>query len=392
MGADAQSAIVRITYQKIRDVTTPEEAESGASTHIIVIPAFEILKIGTEGNLRSYIPAHPGKKRSAVHRAIGRTIRDNPMRFSQLNSGFLIGASRIEVDDKNKTVTLYDPSVNNGAQSQGEIALYRDDCRELGAEPNSFFVRAEISVEPDESFRTEIAIARNDMTKVKDLSQAGKRRYFDEIDEGFRRVFPGKKLAKSETELSEDFVDTRLLLQVLWALIPDSLVPERRMSIEGRMRAYKNAASCLADFQRVHDEKDDPDKPDQAARFQYFVDMAGEGYALYEKWATHSEWQGRRLHEDAGQITRSEKGDRVADGLVFPIVAAHSNFVSFDGSMRRWKIRVPQVFRDADMAEAARGQLKECQGRPFQMGRSGQAYQALMLLTKMAVRYAATDR
>jgi hypothetical protein len=42
-----------------------------------VLPAAEILKIGTDGNLRSYIPEHEGKKRNLVHKAIARTIRED---------------------------------------------------------------------------------------------------------------------------------------------------------------------------------------------------------------------------------------------------------------------------------------------------------------------------
>src|SRR5437660_1421213 len=117
-------ATVRLSYLKIRDVTTKDEEANGASTYVVVLPAAEILKIGTDGNLRSYIPAHEGKKRNLVHKAIAKTIRENSDRFSQLNSGFLIGASKINVDDNKKVVTLRHASVNNGAQSQGEIKLY----------------------------------------------------------------------------------------------------------------------------------------------------------------------------------------------------------------------------------------------------------------------------
>src|SRR4030081_856935 len=81
-------ATVRLSYLKIRDVSTKDEEANGASTYVAVLPAAEILKIGTDANLRSYIPAHAGKKRNLVHKAIARTIRDIPDRFSQLNSGF----------------------------------------------------------------------------------------------------------------------------------------------------------------------------------------------------------------------------------------------------------------------------------------------------------------
>ena len=57
-------ATVRLSYIKIRDVTTKDEEANGASTYVVVLPAAEILKIGTDGNLRTYIPAHEGKKRN----------------------------------------------------------------------------------------------------------------------------------------------------------------------------------------------------------------------------------------------------------------------------------------------------------------------------------------
>jgi hypothetical protein len=51
-------AAVRLSYLKIRDVTTKDEESNGAATYVVVLPAPEILKIGTDGNLRSYIPEH----------------------------------------------------------------------------------------------------------------------------------------------------------------------------------------------------------------------------------------------------------------------------------------------------------------------------------------------
>ena len=76
MTNDASGATVRLSYIKIRDVTTKDEEANGASTYVAVLPAPRILKIGTDDNLRTYIPAHEGKKRNLVHKAIARTIRE----------------------------------------------------------------------------------------------------------------------------------------------------------------------------------------------------------------------------------------------------------------------------------------------------------------------------
>jgi hypothetical protein len=384
-------ATVRLSYLKIRDVTTKDEEANGASTYVIVLSATEILKIGTDDNLRTYIPAHEGKKRNLVHKAIARTIKDKPDRFSQLNSGFLIGASKITVDDNKKIVTLKDASVNNGAQSQGEILRHVNECREIGEEPVDFAIRCELSIEPDAATRTDIAVARNTATKIEGISIAGKHGYFEDLAKSFQKEHPHRELARSETDVEENFVDTRQLLQVLWAMMPEELAPVGRKTIEARMRAYKNAAFCLQDFVDICDNRD-KDKGD-AARYRYFVDMAGIAWSEYEKWHAHEQWNNKRLLEQLRQVVRGDDGIiKVSDGIVFPILSALSRFVKRVSNMRtpfHWTIVYPRLFNDDDLLVAARRQLIQCDGRPMLMGRSGAAYEALMMLTEMAERYSA---
>lgn len=379
-------ATVRLSYLKIRDITTKDEETNGASTYVAVLPAAEILKLGTDGNLRSYIPAHAGKKRNLVHKAIANTIRENPEQFSQLNSGFLIGASKITVDDNRKFVTLKDASVNNGAQSQGEIKLYMEECAERGETPVDFAIRCELSIEPDPSTRTNIAVARNTATRIEGISIAGKHGYIEGLNTSFRKVHPHLELARSETDVEDKYVDTRRLLQVLWAMMPEELAPENRRSIEARMRAYKNAAYCLQDFMKIVDNREIDDG--DAARYAYFIDMAGSAWNEYQRWQTHKQWNDKRLREPQRQAVRGEDGiiTKISDGIVFPILSALSRFVKRkeDG---HWVINYPRVFQDEDMLIAARGQLTLCGGRPMLMGRSGQAYDALMILTEMVERF-----
>jgi hypothetical protein len=383
-------ATVRLSYIKIRDVTTKDEEANGASTYIAVLPAAEILKIGTEGNLRSYIPAHEGKKRNMVHKAIARTIRENSDRFSQMNAGFLIGASKITLEDDKKTVTLRHASVNNGAQSQGEIKLYFDECKEMGVEPTSFAIRCELSIEPEAPTRTNIAVARNTATRIEGISIAGKHGYFEDLDTAFRKAHPTLELARSETDVEDKYVDTRLLLQILWAMMPQELAPDHRRTMEARMRAYKNAAYCLQDFMEIYDNRA-TDKGN-AARYQYFIDMAGTAWTEYERWKKLELWNDKHLLERLRQAVRGEDGTikEVSDGIVFPILSALSRFVKFakgPWGKAHWKLIYPKVFQDEDMLIAARRQLTQCGGRPMLMGRSGAAYEALILLTEMAERY-----
>jgi hypothetical protein len=381
-------ATVRLSYLQIRNVTTKDEEANGASTYVAVLQAGEILKLGTDDNLRSYIPAHAGKKRNLVHKAIAKTIKDYPDRFSQLNSGFLIGASKIVVDDAKKTITLRHASVNNGAQSQGEIRRHFEECVANEETPMDFAIRCEISVEPDEATRTNIAVARNTATRIEGISIAGKHGYFEELDVSFRKVHPNLELATSETNVEEKYVDTRLLLQVLWAMMPAELAPEHRRTMEARMRAYKNAAYCLQDFVDIVDKRS-TDKGN-AARYQYFVDMAGYAWTEYERWKKHKQWNDKHLLERLRQAVRSDDGEirEISDGIVFPILSALSRFVK-KSKPGHWRVVYPKVFQDEDMLVAARRQLSQCDGRPMLMGRSGAAYEGLMTLTEMAERYSA---
>jgi hypothetical protein len=387
MSYEDNSAPVRLTYRKIRDVSTQDEESNGATTYVAVMSASEILKVGTSGNLRDYIPSHPGKNRSQVHRAIGATIENKPDRFSQLNSGFLIGAARAVVDDQKKIITLYEASVNNGAQTQGEIDRYFKLCDEREEAPNDFSIRVEISVDPDPGQRTEIAIARNTATRIQDISQAGKRGYFDELNINFIKCHGDRKLALSETDIGDEYVNTRLLLQILWVLMPSSILPDGRTSIDGRMKSYKNAALCLTDFVKDFQEKDTD--PATARRYKYFCDMSGTAWKIYTYWQTHEGWEGMRLRSDAGQVRRREgRIKSVADGVIFPALAALSNFIKWNSVKNEWEFQPPSVFRDEDLLLGARRQLSQHGGSPVQMGRSGAAYEALMTLTEMANRYA----
>ncbi len=385
MKSAASNGNVRLSYEKIRDLTSPQEKNNSATTYFAVLPATEILKVGTEGNLRTYIPEHSAKKRSSVHRAIAKTIENRPDRFSQMNSGFLIAASRAEVDDNKKIITLWDASVNNGAQSQGEVRRYFDNCDE---EPAEFYVRAEISVEPDPKERVEIAIARNTTTRVRDITQAGARGYLSELNQSFNKSFRDRSLSMSETDIGDEFVDTVSLLQVLWALMPTELMPADRRTIEARMRSYKNAAMCLQDYIKTHDDRTTDDLSKK--RYEYFIQMAGSAWKLYEEWRIDDgRWEGLRLKESAKQVQRDADGSiqRVADGIVFPVLAGLSNFVVRDIKTGAWALGIPPAFKTKDMAVYARRLLQQSMGRPMLMGRSGMAYEALMTFTEMANRY-----
>lgn len=380
----SSSGRVRVQYTLIRNVTSPEEQTNGSRCFVAVCPLSEVLKFDTVRNLRDYIPAHDPKKRNSVHKDIEATLKGSPDRFIQYNGGLTISCSDIEVKDNEKVAFVTSGSILNGAQTQGEIRRYLDGLQsdameDEKVEVSDINVRVEFVVEPDDAQVTEIAIARNTSTDIKRLTMAGARKYFDELDDSFRKINKSLKLTKNETDIGDDFVDTGKLLQVLWLLCPAELLNLGARSVgEARLKSYKNRNYCLVDFENDFLKKDDD--PKAAQRYRCFVDLAGIAWKEYLKWQRHPAWAGKRL-KGTKQIKRSKNGYVVADGITFPILGAMSEFVKKD-SRERWMIEVPSIFEDEAMIDAAREQLSANGGNPMLMARTSGVYSALALIPK----------
>jgi hypothetical protein len=396
MAASSSSGRVALSYDLIRNMTSPEEKANDAKSYFANVPITELLKLDTAANLRGYIPDHPGKHRTQAHKAIGQTLRERSDRFIQLSGGITVAAADIEVDDAKKLVTVTNGSIINGAQTQGEIRLFLDEMKQAAEEVGEEFVpdfhaRVEFMVDPEVGFIVDAAIARNTSTNIQRLSMAGKKQYFEDLDASFRRTFPKLKLAKSETDTGDEFVDTLRLLQVLWATLPEELLPvSGRSTADARLKSYKNRAFCLVDFEKDvidKDEATDPKVRAQAAeRHKCMVDLAGPAWKQYLRWRHHKEWSGRRLKQSTRAIRRSDQGYTVADGVVFPILAAMSLFVEKDSATGKYHFEVPDVLEEKDMVEAARDQLSAHKGNPMLMGRNAAVYDAMTMLTRMVLR------
>ena len=379
-GSHAPSS-VQLLYQLLRNTTSPDEAATGVKSFVVNLSAFEILKLDTKENLRSYIALYSRKKRNRVHAAIRETIDDNRQRFITRNSGFVISASDIDVDDKNKTIRLQEPSIVNGAQSQGEIRQWvQDNFGEDGpevAEPPPFFVRGEIIVDPDPSEIIETAIARNNSTQVKSISQAGARGILDDLENSISKRHPGITIAKTETDRG---LDTRKILQWTRLLMPVSV--SKNDSAAEKLRAYKNPEQCLTDFANWHQDK--KNDPDSRAKYDFTVQMAPYAIEEYEYWDSHEAWKGHNIWEQTkkgGRVCRRDKNGNVvwvSPGLVFPILGALSEFV-IETSPGHWAISKPTFFRPAEMIAQAVAQFRSVDSDPMQMGRSAGAYDALRI-------------
>lgn len=390
MTASSSQGRVALSYETIRNMTSPEEKANGSRSYFANMRLSELLKLDTAENLRGYIPDHPGKHRTQAHKAIEQTLKEKIDRFIQLSSGITVAATDIEVDDAKKVLTVTKGSIIDGAQTQGEIRNHLSELQEMGEPEPNYHARVEFMIDPDSGFIVDTAIARNTSTNIQRISMAGKKRYFDELNSAFRKVYPRLELSKKETDTGDQYVDTIRLLQVLWALMPEKLLPAgKRSTADARLKSYKNKALCLVDFERDVIDKDNSldmaVKAAAAERYEYMVDMAGVAWKQYMKWRHHPDWAGRRLKESTRAVRRTKDGYTVADGVVFPIIAAMAQFVAKNAS-GKFGLLIPGVFDEKDIIDAARDQLTAHQGNPMAMGRNAAVYEALTMLTRMVNR------
>jgi hypothetical protein len=276
-------------------------------------------------------------------------------------------------------VHLTRASIINGAQSQGEIQrwateAFGDGGPDAGFVP--FYVRAEIIVDPDPAQIVETAIARNTASPVKSISQAGARQHLDDLAASISTAFPGAKIRKSETELGDDYIDTRKLLQYARLLMPADIA--QNDSQAEKLRPYKNPEQCLTDFSDWWEnyEKDSVAR----AKYDFTVQIAPDALREYKYWETHPAWSGQNLYEktNGGRACRRVNGKVVwvSPGLIFPIVAAMSEFIGYD-SKKSWAITKPPVFNPTEMISGAIKQFRGKGSDPYQMGRDAGVYDAL---------------
>jgi hypothetical protein len=386
---------VQLSYQLLRNVTSPDEAATEVKSFIANLPVFEILKLGTGENLRSYLADYSPRKRTRVHEAIENTIRTEPQRFITRNSGFVIAASEIQVDDNKKTVRLLEPSIINGAQSQGEIRrwveyVYGDDVPD-DPEECPFFVRAEIIVDKDDNEVVETAIARNTATPVKSISQAGARHHLDDLEKSVKKVRPDIQISKSETDFGA--FDTRKVLQYARLLMPADVSGNETLS--ERLRPYKNPEQCLTEFCQWYDDKERHSSADvrESARrkYEFSVQIAPHAIAEYEYWERHKAWNGHRIWDETkkgGRACRRDEQNKIvwiSPGLVFPILGAMSEFVE-EKVPGKWSIDKPSFFEPTTMIANAVAQFRSKGSDPMLMGRDPGVYDALRIYPNTIVK------
>lgn len=216
-----------------------------------------------------------------------KTLLEYPENFSVRNGGVVIVARHYQVDESKKVLLLSEPSIINGAQTRGVI---RDTFAELsraGDELPEVNVTFELIVADDDEIIAETSIARNYQNDVKLVSIVGRLGQLDELEAALRKTHPELNLRKSETDLSDDYVSTENLLQVITALVPEEIwYKETDGGSPNKVFTYSQKAKCLKDFQAIYKGAHDPEDENHQLYtqvYQFYLDIAGDAYFLYAK-------------------------------------------------------------------------------------------------------------
>ena len=379
------SRSTQLPFFTVRNISCPEDIDNNRKVYAGFTQVTSVIDLKTDENVRDYLLDAEGRQRrrpTQVHKAIQDTLENNPYNFSVLNSGVVIVARDCVIDEKNKVLVLTKPSIINGSQTQGVIRDYyaklasKSETPQIGAH-----VKFEVIVTDDEDLIAEISIARNFQNDVMTISIAGRLGQLDELEESLQKRNSQAMLQKSETKLSDDYIKTERLLQVITALIPKSLWPSKTKEFN-KVYAYSMKAKCLKEFQELYKAAKDSDNPDDSAKdlYKFYLDVAPQALDLYTKWKHHQGFKGTLLRsivrDDAGNI------QDVPDGIVFPILAALAAFAEKrNGS---WVIAPPPLFTDDELIRAAKGVYMDiANSNPWNMGKSKSCYSALYQITSI---------
>lgn len=353
----------------------------------------EILDLNTDENVREFIP-DAGKRRrlSGVHWAIWDTLENRPEDFQYLNGGIVIVARGVKVDDKKRQAILVNPSIINGAQTQGTIRRFVEEKEELpetegGHEP---LIKFELIVTSDEDLIADVSIARNFQQDVKPISITGSKGRLSELDSALQKRYPAYRLRSSETDMVYDdnnIVDTERLLQVLAVMAPESL--RLKTGFAARVSAYRHRAKILKEFDEiwsvVHEKPDHPDYARYEALYQFYLDTVADAHDLYYAWKRDGYGAIGGLGWKKGiSRTKTDRGKKeiadVADGIVFPILASYSVFAKqIDGA---WVFEIPEGYERFIASRAQSEFMNVADHNPNVMGKHKACYESL---TAMAI-------
>jgi hypothetical protein len=383
--------VLSFPFHSFRNISCSEDVENDRKVFSGHAPITSVLHIDTDANVRDYLLEAEGKLRrreTQVNKEIRQTLESKPEVFSILNGGVVIVARQHEVDEQKKILHLTKPSIINGSQTQGVLRDFFERLHSEETDAPKIHIKYELIVTRDEDLIGEISIARNFQNDVASISIAGRRGQLDELERALRKSSTSTKLKKKETQLSEDYVQTERLLQVITALIPGSLWPKPSESENpNKVYTYSMKAKCLKEFQdlftKAHDSKL-PDHKTAKELYQFYLDIAPQAMDLYETWKSHQGFAGTGIRA----ITREGREIvEVPDGIIFPILASLSAFAKKTDT--GWKIVPPTAFKDAEIIRAAKSVYQNmASSSPWMIGKNQACYFALYQITSIYSRLA----
>lgn len=391
-------------YHSIRKITAPEDVEGQREIYCGHAPATSFLELEDDENVRDYLLDAEGRKRNRltnVHREMFDTLANKPQDFSVLNGGITIVARAIEVDDKGRVAKITRASIINGSQTRGVLKDWLERLEEAGDEPYPVHVKFELVVTDDEELIAATSIARNFQNQVMPISIVGRLGQLDELNERFVKASKGElKLRTRETDLSEDFLPTEKVLQVVTALVPAELW-HRKNERENPVKtyAYSAKAKCLREFQRIYEfakrgedssgaTVTDEERANFKKLYQFYLDVAYDAWSLYVHWKKHPGFIGTRIRKGQAVVREAGRVEDVNDGIVFPILAALSVFATYEKG--KWRIAIPSGFDEKELAQHAAAAFQEiAKSHPWDMGKSKACYQYLQSFTALYKKFSA---
>jgi hypothetical protein len=374
--------LLAIPFHSIRNISSPEDTLNKRTVYAGQIPIRAVLDLPTNENVRGYLVEAEGKQRrtpTQVHRAIRETLMERPDCFSVLNGGVVVVARDSELDEKEKTLKLLEPSIVNGSQTQGVIKDFVDEQ----GNGRDIHVKFELIVTSDDDLIADVSISRNFQNDVRSLSIAGRKGQLDELEQSLQKTFSDFKLQKSETQLpaeDNEYLQTEKLLQVIAALVPEQLW--WKQTEFNKTYTYQAKAGCLKDFQEIYKGAKDSGNPKHLQYrevYQFFLDIAGQAWQLYKRWKAHQGFAGtglRSIERDGREIVE------VPDGIIFPILSSLANFAV--KTKTGWKIQMPKELDDGELIQAAkRAYMEIAKSKPEIMGKTKACYSALEQITSI---------
>ena len=370
----SRKAVSTVPFHNIRNISSPEDIREGRLVYTGQMPIGSVCDFSTHENVRGYLVESEGKQRrtrTQVHYAIRETLNEKPADFSVLNGGIVIVARKTEINEKSRSLILTGASIINGSQTQGEIK----DYIKHGGNGAEVHIKFELIVTDDDDLVADISIARNFQNDVQLLSIAGRKGELNELEHSLQKARPDLRLRTSESQRPNDdnnLIPTEKLLQVLAALLPTDLWWKNGDFV--KTYTYSAKATCLKDFRTIYEaaKQDDPD-PRMEAVYQYYLDMAGPAWDLYQKWKSHQGFKGtglRSIERDGADIVE------VPDGIIFPILAALSNFVV--QKRKAWRLDQPTELEDSALIASAKlAYIDIAKSKPEIMGKHRGCYSGL---------------